>query len=156
MKLSLFVVIFAALLLTANPLFAQRGGRGGPTGPRIEPEDLEFEMGVAEIPDRETFENLSYQGPDVGRDAYLGGLEFVKFIIDKHDPENHKVYFMNTENYQAHPPYMGMVGINSRERGAITYLPRLTNPSGGVGLYIVDYQPNDSIPLKTSSGFRTC
>ncbi len=128
----------------ANPLFAQRGGRGGPSGPRIEPEDLKFEMGVAEIPDREMFEKLSYQGPDVGRDDYLSGLEFVKFIIDKADPANHKVYFMNTENYKAHPPYMGMIGINSRERGAITYLPRLTNPSGGAGLYIVDYQPNDS------------
>ena len=135
------------LLLCAPSLWAQSRGpdrRNSPTGQRIEPADLDFEMGIAEIPDRETFEKISYKGPEVGRDAYLADLEFVKFIIDKADPENHKVYFMNTRNHRAHPPWMRMIGINSRERGAITYLPRLTNPSGTAGLYIFDFQPSDS------------
>lgn len=142
--LLLSVLVFPIVCLTCiDTIEAQRRGRE-PTGPRIEPEDLEFEMGVAEIKNREMFEELSYQGPDVSRDTYLAGLEYVKFIIDKKDPENQKVYYMNTENYRAHPPYMGMVGISSRERGAITYLPRLTSPNGTAGLYIVDFQPNDS------------
>ncbi|MDB4671070.1 PEP/pyruvate-binding domain-containing protein [Pirellulaceae bacterium] len=141
------IVIFAIAFLCGEILQAQPGGRrrgGGPSRPRIEPEDLQFELGVAEIKDRQMFEKLSYQGPEVSRDAYLANLEFVKFIIDKANPQQHKVYFMNTQNYRAHPPYMGLVGINSRERGAITYMPRLTSPNGTVGLYIVDFQPNDS------------
>ncbi|MCS1413531.1 MAG: hypothetical protein M2R46_01247 [Verrucomicrobia subdivision 3 bacterium] len=46
------------------------------------------------------------------RDAYLANLEFVKFIIEKLGTRDAQVYFMNTENYRAHPPYMGMVGID--------------------------------------------
>jgi hypothetical protein len=142
----LLVATFSLISLTFNDFLDAQRGRGGnrQNNPRIEPEDLEFDMGVAAIKDRDMFEQLSYQGPEVSRDTYLANLEYVKFIIDKNDPDNHRVYFMNTENYRAHPPYMQMVGINSRERGAITYLPRLTSPNGSVGLYIIDFQPNDS------------
>ncbi len=141
----LFIVLFVfTCFISSNYAQAQPGRRGGPLGPRIEPENLEFDLGVGEIPDREMFERLSYQGPEVSRDAYLANLEFVKFIIDKADPSNHKVYFMNTQNHRAHPPYMRLVGIESRERGAITYMPRLTSPNGSPGLYIIDFQPNDS------------
>lgn len=133
------------------------GGRGGfpgfgfGGGERIEPKDLEFDMGVASIPDRQTFEQLSYQGPDVMRDSYLAGLEFVKFIIENPGGEEEKIYWMNTENYRAHPPFMGMVGINMRGnvmRGAITWLPRLKSPDGSAGLYTFDFQPNDRFHLE--------
>lgn len=128
--------------------FAQPGrfDRGGARGSRIEPDDLKFAQGVARIPDRATFEKLSYKGPDVKRDAYLADLEFVKFIIEHPQAKDAKTYFMNTNNYRAHPPYMNMVGIDSRGavRGAITYLPRLRTGDGSNGLYIVDFQPNDS------------
>jgi hypothetical protein len=121
-------------------------GRGGEPGERIEPKDLKFELGVDAIPDRELFEKLSYQGPDVMIDGYLANLEFVKFIIENPQGDNVRVYFMNTMNYRAHPPYMRMVGIDQRSvvRGAITYLPRLRSPSGSPGLYILDFEPNDS------------
>ena len=147
MRLLLTCLLPAILLFQCDTLLAQSRGpdrRNAPQGRRIEPQALDFEMGVAEIPDRESFEKLSYQGPEVARDAYLADLEFVKFVIDKENPNDHKVYFMNTQNHRAHPPWMRMVGINSRERGAITYLPRLTNPSGTAGLYVIDFQPNDS------------
>jgi len=137
-------LVLLTLLLINEPLMAQRGGRGGPTGPRIAPQDLPAEYGTDKIPDRETFEKLSYQGTEVYRDQYLADLEFVKFIIENFEAANTNVYFMNTEKYRAHPPWMRMVGIDSRCRGAITYLPRLTNPSGTAGLYIIDFQPSDS------------
>ncbi|MGY8686456.1 MAG: hypothetical protein ACKVHP_01760 [Verrucomicrobiales bacterium] len=38
--------------------------------PAIEPEDLDFEMGVETIPDRATFEKLSYQWPDTLRSLH--------------------------------------------------------------------------------------
>jgi hypothetical protein len=131
-------------LLVCQPLFAQPGRFRGPSGPRIEPENLKFDMGVAKVPDRAMFDKLSYKGFDVKRDAYLANLQFVKFCIDKANPKNPKIYFMNTSNHRAHPPWMQMVGISTRERGAITYLPRLTNPSGEAGLYVVDFEPHDS------------
>ena len=144
MKPLFSVVIIFVCVLACDFVQAQPGRRGGPSGPRIEPENLEFDLGVGKIETRELFEKLSYQGPEVSRDAYLANLEFVKFVIDKADPSNHKVYFMNTQNHRAHPPYMRLVGIDSRERGAITYMPRLTSPNGTPGLYIIDFQPNDS------------
>jgi hypothetical protein len=124
----------------------QRGGFDQGTGERIEPQDLEFRYGVAAIPDREAFEKLSYQGPEVSRDAYLADLEFVKFILERAGTKDAQLYFMNTQNYRAHPPYMRMVGIDSQGaiRGAITYLPRLRSPNGDAGLYTIDFQPNDS------------
>lgn len=144
MKALFFIFVIFICSSASDYTQAQPGRRGGPTGPRIEPENLKFDLGVAKIETRELFEKLSYQGPEVSRDAYLANLEFVKFIIDKADPNNHKVYFMNTQNHRAHPPYMRLVGIESRERGAITYMPRLTSPDGTPGLYIIDFQPNDS------------
>jgi hypothetical protein len=144
MKATFLILVICAVCFASDFAQAQPGRRGGPVGPRIEPENLEFDLGVANITDRDLFEKLSYQGPEVSRDAYLANLEFVKFIIDKADPNNHKVYFMNTQNHRAHPPYMRLVGIESRERGAITYMPRLTSPDGTPGLYIIDFQPNDS------------
>ena len=46
-----------------------------------DPEDLDFRDGAATIPDRETFVRLSYQG-NAGRDAYLNGVQFVKFNLE--------------------------------------------------------------------------
>ncbi len=142
MKL-LTTAVVALLILVTSPLLAQRD-RGGFRGRRIEPEDMTFDLGLAEIPDRATFEKISYKGEEVFRDAYLANLEFVKFCVDKADPKNPKIYFMNTKIHRAHPRFMPLVGISTRERGAITYLPRLTNPCGEPGLYIVDFEPNDS------------
>ncbi len=156
MKRTLLLALVSSMALL-EPTPAQRdenrggGFGGGEQNERIEPEDLEFSMGVAVIPDRETFEKLSYQGLDAGRDAYLAGIEFVKFIIDQPETDKAKVYFMNTKNYRGHPPYMSMVGLSrggrgrpSGVRGALCYLPRLKAPNGESGLYIFDFQPRDS------------
>jgi len=159
-------VLTAAIEIQAQPgggFVGGPGGFGGGTGERIEPKDLTFELGVAEIPDRASFEKISYQGPDVMRDGYLANLEFVKFIIENAQADNVNVYFMNTENFRAHPHFMGAVGIRGGfgrgrrgaseaeeakpgkiMRGALTYLPRLKAPDGSAGLYTMDFQPNDS------------
>ncbi|MFO0979642.1 MAG: PEP/pyruvate-binding domain-containing protein [Planctomycetaceae bacterium] len=178
-----FVLCFALATATCHPaeLFAQPPGPGfgGPgfgrqqgSREKIEPDKLPFEMGVASVPDRETFEKLSYQGP-VRMDTYLSGIEFVKFIIENAMTDNAKTYWMNTQNYQAHPQFMGAIGMQGGPgggrgrggfggpgggpggggpgggngtrmmRGAVCYMPRLRSPNGTVGLYIFDFQPND-------------
>ena len=154
--LPVFSVLCVASLVLVETAFAQRGGgrgRGGEPGKRIEPKDMSFDLGVASIPDRAAFEKLSYQGPDVMRDAYLAGLEFVKFVLEDVGTPQERVYFMNTNNHRAHPRFMPLVGIDRRNvaRGAITYLPRLTAPDQSAGLYTVDFEPNDAYSFEEIS-----
>ena len=154
--------LLALFLTLGDAAFAQRGsqggsrggsrgGFGGGSGQRIAPEDLKFEMGVAAIPDLQMFSKLSYKGTDVGRDPYLANLQYVKFVIENPESDSAALYFMNTGNYRAHPPYMGMVGINSRSviRGAISFQPRMKDATGGTGLYVFDFQPNDAFSFET-------
>lgn len=136
----LFGVIMAGILICPASVNAQPGGGfgggpgfGGQQGNRekIEPDKLPFEMGVASVPDRETFEKLSYQGP-VRMDTYLSGIEFVKFIIENAMSDKAKTYWMNTQNYQAHPQFMGAIGMQGgpgggRGRGGFG------GPGGGPG-----------------------
>lgn len=142
-----FLVLFPVWI---SPLLGQRGGFSPGEEPanltEPDPKDLDFEVGTARIPDRATFEELSYKGKDVGRDSYLADLQFVKFIIVNQGSANVKIYFMNTKNYRAHPHYMRDFGIGMQGavRGALTYLPRSAAPNREPGLYIFDFQPNDS------------
>ena len=177
------IAIFVVFSAISNVSFAQPGGRDsrgrGFGGPRfdsdapseaMEPEDVPFEWGVAKIPDRSTFEKLSYQGPMRG-DAYLSDLEFVKFIVVKAATDDAKIYWMNTNTTQMHPHFMGRIGLRGGPggrggrgrggfgggrdqaggvtmRGALTYLPRLKSPNGTAGLYIFDFQPNDRFAIE--------
>jgi len=150
----LYLIFFTFLLPLGDLALAQRGFRGGfgrGSGERIAPKDLKFEMGVAAIPDVKMFAKLSYKGTDVGRDPYLANLQYVKFLIENPESDHAALYFMNTGNYRAHPPYMGMVGMNSRGaiRGAISFQPRMKDSGGGPGLYVFDFQPNDAFPFET-------
>lgn len=148
--------VFLALILFSifpDVTFAQRGPRDRyefDPAKRIAPQDLKFEMGVATIPDVKTFGELSYKGTDVGRDPYLENLQYVKFLIENPETDDAALYFMHTGNYRAHPPYMRMVGMNSRRavRGAISLQPRMKNSTGGAGLYVFDFQPNDAFPFE--------
>ena len=157
-------VIVLSVHSTSESFAQPERGFGGPgrfqgNGEKLEPEKLPFELGVASIPDRETFEKLSYQGP-MRMDAYLSDIECVKFIIENAMTDNAKTYWMNTQNIQAHPQFMGAVGMQGGPggrgrggdgggsgvkvmRGAISYLPRLKSPDGTPGLYVFDFQPND-------------
>lgn len=136
------------------------GDRGGPPGGEPggegaaasvpEPSDLEFEDGVAGIPDREMFRKLSYQGPEVMIDTSLAGLEFVKFTVTDPDGETPKVYFINTETHRAHPMFAGAVGLPSGRggdisqlRGVLTYRPMQADPSGSPGIYTFEFNPGD-------------
>jgi len=118
------------------------------------PEDLPANLGVATIPDRATFEALAYQGPNPGRDRYLAGLQFVKFVVDDADTQEPLMYFMNTKVHQGHPSFMDAAGIGrsgrgggGQMRGALTYRPLVRAPNGGVGVYTFDFQPNDAFPF---------
>lgn len=112
---------------------------------------MDSELGAVNIPDQETFELLSYQGNDVARDSYLAGLEFVKFWIVDTDTDNPKVYFMNTNNYNAHPRFAEQIGLGGgrgpqpgKMRGDIVFSPDDVAPDGTIGRFRFAFQPNDA------------
>lgn len=112
---------------------------------------LDFGSGAVMVEDRVMFEALSYQGDEVARDAYLAGLEFVKFLLLDTDTTNPTLYFMNTETFRAHPRFAAAIGITGMRgpspgvmRGDIVYNPEGIAPDGSLGTYRFAFQPNDA------------
>ena len=134
-------------------------GRGGfgrrrsraPSGPRLDPEQVQFTDGAATVPDRETFEKLSYQGTDVRIDTQLTGIEFVKFQIERTHTQNPQLYFMNTETHRSHGSFMDAAGLGRSQgqmRGVLSYRPLFTAPNGEPGVYTFEFNPNDAFPFE--------
>ena len=71
---------------------------------------ISFVDGALAIPDRETFEALSYQGNDVPYHGYLRELEFVKFYIVDIWTDYPRVYFINTDTHRLHPDFWDAIG----------------------------------------------
>lgn len=126
-------------------------GRQGPLNPAAE---IDFVDGAVSIPDRATFEALSYQGKDVLIDTHLEDLEFVKFYLLDTNTDNPKVYFMNTVTHRAHGRFASAIGIPGggrpgrgvagQMRGEIVYHPAVMSPNGRLGVYRFEFEPNDS------------
>ncbi len=114
--------------------------------------EIGFQDGAVSVPDQATFEGLSYQGLEVLIDTHLEDLEFVKFYILDANTNNPQVYFMNTETHRAHRRFANAVGINTggrgglpgQMRGEIVYHPNVIAPSGQLGVYRFEFEPNDS------------
>ncbi len=130
------------------------GGRG--SGNAVDPTLVDPRDGSAGLPDREAFEQLSYQGEDVSIDTGLIDLEYVKFIITNADTGNPRTYFMNTVRHRNHSSFMRSYGMNSRDgmgqndgrvmRGVLVYRPLLRAPNGEAGLYTFEFEPFDRYP----------
>ena len=106
---------------------------------------IDIHHGAVAIPDRGTFEKLSYQGSDVLRDGHLTDLEYVKFFIYGSDDTVGRpfVYFMNTETHRAHVYFAGAVDPRPHRealRGEIVYHPNAIAPDGSLGVYRFEFQ----------------
>ncbi len=133
------------------------GGRPGrsrgsrtPTGPRLNPEQVQFKDGTATIPDRETFKKLSYQGTDVKIDTQLIGIEYVKFQVENTNTKNPQLYFMNTKTHRSHGSFMQAAGLSRGQgqmRGVLSFRPLSTSPNGEPGVYTFEFNPNDAFPF---------
>ena len=131
--------------------FGRRRGSREPSGPRLNPEQIAFKDGAATIPDRETFEKLSYQGLEVRIDTQLTGIEFVKFQIENTHTQNPQLYFMNTETHRSHGSFMNAAGLGRGQgqmRGVLSYRPLSTAPNGEPGVYTFEFNPNDAFPFE--------
>ena len=108
---------------------------------------MEFSDGAVAVPDRQTFERLSYQGTRI--DTYLADLEVVKFVLVGLDEKRYyvhadlpRVYFQNTETHQLHSEFANAIGLSHIEPflrfyGSIVYHPRVVAPDGSLGVYSV-------------------
>ena len=110
-----------------------------------------FRDGAVAIPDRETFEALSYKGRDVPYHRHLQDLEFVKFYIIGLSADNMGVYFMNTETHRLHPDFGDAIGLwddplwgQGYMGGEIIYHPNAVAPDGSLGVYRYQFQPMDA------------
>ena len=126
---------------------------GDPAGmnPRNPAPAVEFVDGVVAIPDRETFEALSYQGRRVVIDTHLRGLEFVKFYLFRMDTDRPVVYFMNTETHRAHSWFGRVIDLWNKPlwlqgamKGEIVYHPNVVAPDGSLGVYRFEFEPQDA------------
>ncbi len=131
-----------------------RGGRGPggfgrrASGPMLEPAAVKIEDGAATIPDRKTFQTLSYRGTEVLIDTHLKDLEFVKFHLQTYDDAEPKLYFINTNTHRAHMMFMAAAGIprggSEQMKGVLIYRPMLKSPSGQTGLFTFEFEPTDA------------
>ena len=113
-----------------------------------------FHDGAVAIPDRETFEALSYKGRDVPYHRHLQDLEFVKFYIIGVATDNMGIYFMNTETHRIHPDFGDAIGLwedplwgQGYMGGEIIYHPNVVAPDGSLGVYLYQFQPMDTYPF---------
>ena len=79
--------------------------------------EIAIKDGAVSIPDRKTFDALSYKGQVVLVDTHLKDLEFVKFYMLDMNTDDPTVYFMNTETHRAHVRFARAVGIPQGGRG---------------------------------------
>ena len=101
---------------------------------------IALSVGTVAIPDRDTFDKLSYS------DKYI---KFVMFGMDTADRPG--VYFMNTENYPDHRQFMEVIGLDWEQdgllNGELTFHPELMSPSGNSGVYYYEFQREPSFSL---------
>ena len=111
--------------------------------------EVEFRHGNVAIPDRETFEGLSYQGAIVQNDLHLQDLEFVKFFLLYMSTSRPVVYFMNTVTHRMHQRFLGAIetDLSQSMRGEIIYHPNVIAPDGSLGVYCFEFQRHESYPF---------
>ena len=112
--------------------------------------DISFVDGAVAIPDRESFEALSYKGVSQF-DPFLHDLEYVKFSILGMDTDRPAVYFINTETSQAHGNFYDNISLErdpllrlEAMEGEIVYHPNVAAPGGSLGVYRYEFQPGNA------------
>ena len=120
---------------------------GDPVGmnPLNRAKAISFHDGAVAIPDRETFEALSYKGRSIPYVSSLQDLEFVKFYIVERFSSRPIVYFMNTNTHRLHVHFWRAIGGSGDDRqptisqGQIVFHPNVVAPIGALGVYRFEF-----------------
>ena len=107
---------------------------------------IEYSDGTVAVPERGTFERLSYHSS--GEKLHL------KFILLGWDTATPGVYFMNTTTHPVHQSFLDAVGLEQGNVivGSIVYDPELVAPGGTLGLYyywLEEGSPSFSLDART-------
>ena len=119
---------------------------------------INFKDGAVQIPDRDVFRELSYQGEGIDHiDSHLKGLEFIKFYIVGDDPKSAQLYFMNSNTHKTHVSFKLATKINStgnfgevplEMKGEIVFHPNVKSANGTLGVYRFEFEPSDSFSFR--------
>ena len=94
---------------------------------------IDISDGAVAVPDRETFETLSF-GSNNG---------LVKFVLLGMDTDRPGVYFMNTNTHRRHLRFLDAVGLDQgwdeQIRGDVVYYPERVAPNGSLGFYAFSF-----------------
>ena len=117
---------------------------------------IDLSDGTVVIPDRETFEIVSYKDESGDIDTYLVGLEAVKFYIVGMNTARPAVYFINTNTYKRHESFGTAIrlGLDPLYRqgvvsGEMAYHPTATAPDGSLGVYRYQFAGWDDHSFET-------
>ena len=107
---------------------------------------IEYSDGTVAVPERGTFERLSYHSS--GEKLHL------KFILLGWNIATPGVYFMNTTTHPVHQSFLDAVGLEQGNVivGSIVYDPQLVAPGGTLGLYyywLEEGSPSFSLDART-------
>ena len=107
---------------------------------------IEYSDGTVAVPERGTFERLSYHSS--GEKLHL------KFILLGWNTATPGVYFMNTTTHPVHQSFLDAVGLEQGNVivGSIVYDPQLVAPGGTLGLYyywLEEGSPSFSLDART-------
>ena len=108
-----------------------------------------IDNGAVAIPDRATFERLSFKGR-VSIDTSLNNLEFVKFFIYYQGTDRAGIYFQNTKTHLTHHGFRVAVGFDVHDsmKGDIIYHPNVVAPDGSLGVYRLQFESWESRPFE--------
>ncbi len=95
---------------------------------------VDLNDGAVALPDRATFETLSYG---------FGARSYLKFVLLDFNTENPRVYFQNATTHPTHPGFTNTLyalgieedGADHVETGLITYHRDIRSANGGLGVY---------------------
>ena len=102
----------------------------------VNPAAININNGAVAIPDRNTFQTLSFQT----RSKRFDWIEINKFFLLDMDTDRPRVYFANTETHMTHQSLLDAVGLEWDAGvffGQIDYYPKLVAPDGSPGVYVL-------------------
>ena len=106
---------------------------------------IEFREGVVAIPDRATFEALSY-----GRDDAPEDFEYLKFVLLDMDSDRPRAYFVNSLTHRYHETFKEALGLEQSSPGmvggTIVYHPNRVARDGSPATYHYEFWPRGSYP----------
>ena len=115
---------------------------------------IELSDGAMAVPDRPTFEALSYQ-----KEASPQGLEYVKFVLLGMNTDRPRAYFLNGDTHRYHQTFRDALGLAESGlgmvSGTIVYHPNMIARDGSPADYHYEFWPLTTYPFNTVARSHT-